>query len=47
VQVQEDHGAFHDAARIRMGEAGSQVALLIVVEVLVEVLVKEVHLHVS
>jgi hypothetical protein len=42
--VRAGHGAFHDAVRIRMGEARSQVALLIVVEALVGLLVKAEHL---
>jgi hypothetical protein len=44
--VQEGHGVFHDAVRIRMGEVGSREALLIL-EALAELLVEAEHLHVN
>ena len=46
-RVQEGHGVCHGAARFRKGEAGSQVALLNVVEVLAGLFVKAEHLHVN
>jgi len=45
--VQEGHGVFHDAVRIRTGEVGSQEALLIVAEALAGLLVNVEHLHMS
>jgi hypothetical protein len=42
--VREDRVACHGAVQIRMGEAGSQVVLLIVAEALVGLLVKAEHL---
>jgi len=46
-QVQEGHGVCHGAVLFRLGEAGSQVALLNVVEALVGLLVKAGRLKVN